>query len=291
MSIVNPFERDGRWYKANFHTHTTTSDGEASVEERVRQYAERGYHILAITDHDKTNDVEGLSSEKFVVVSGMETHPVCPGHHERYHLVCLNVPHGFGLPDEADVNDRIALVKKAGGEAVLAHPYWSGLTINHLLSVHGQVAIEVYNATCTRFGKGFSSVHWDNLLNQRRILPAIAVDDTHHGRDIFMGWTMIKARELTVAAVLQALRTGCYYSSCGPVIEDLRIEDGKVLLRCSPVAEIHFICYSWHGHSLYADGGEELTEAEFALREDFGFVRVEVVDRRGKRAWTNPLMV
>ena len=291
MSIVNPFEQDGRWYKANLHTHTTTSDGEVSVAERVQQYREQGYQILAITDHDQTNDVEGLSTEELLVVSGMETHPLCPDHYDRYHLVCLNVPHGFEIPDEADINARVALVKQAGGEAVLSHPYWSGLDINHLIAVRGHIAIEVFNATCTKFGKGFSSVHWDNLLNLEQMIPAIAVDDTHKGRDIFMGWTMIKAQELTITTVMEALRTGCFYASCGPVIEDLRIKDGKVILRCSPVVEVHFVCASWRGRSYFADEGEDITRAEFTLRENAKFVRVEVVDRRGKRAWTNPLTV
>jgi len=291
LSIVNAFEHDGRWYKANLHTHTTTSDGDVTVQERVQQYREQGYQILALTDHDQTNDVEGLSTEELLVVGGMETHPLCPGHYERYHLVCLNVPHGFEIPDEADVNVRIGLVKQAGGEVVLAHPYWSGLTIDHLLAVRGNIAIEVFNSTCSRFSKGFSSVHWDNLLNQGRMIPAIAVDDTHRGRDIVMGWTMIKVQELTVEAMLEALRTGCFYASCDPVIEDLRIEDGKVILRCSPVAEVHFVCRKWKGSSLYADGGKEMTRAEFTLKEKAEFVRVEVVDRSGKRAWTNPLVV
>jgi predicted metal-dependent phosphoesterase TrpH len=291
MRIVNPFEHDGGWHKANLHCHTTLSDGEVSIEQRVQQYREKDYQILAITDHDQTSDVQGLSTEELLVVSGMETHPPCPGHYEHYHLVCLNVPHGFEMPQDADANARIALVRKAGGEAVLSHPYWSGLDINHLLAVRGNVAIEVYNATCSRFAKAFSSVHWDNLLERGRMIPAIAVDDTHRGRDIFMGWTMIKAEELSVPAMLEALRTGCYYSSCGPVIEDLRLRDGEVFVRCSPVAEVHFICSSWRGHSVYADGGEDLTGAEFALREGAGFIRVEVVDRRGRRAWTNPLLV
>ena len=291
MRIVNPFEYNGGWYKANFHCHTTVSDGEVSIEQRVQQYRERDYRILAITDHDQTSDIERLSTDELLVVSGMETHPPCPGHHEHYHVVCLNVPHGFEIPPDADVNARIDLVKKAGGEAVLAHPYWSGLDINHMLAVRGNVAIEVFNATCSRFARAFSSVHWDNLLERGRMIPAIAVDDTHRGRDIFMGWTMIKAEELSVAALMEALRTGRYYSSCGPVIEDLRLKDGEVFVRCSPVAEVHFICSSWRGHSVYADGEEDLTGAEFTLREGAGFIRVEVVDRRGRHAWTNPLLV
>jgi len=291
MHIVNPFEADGLWHKANLHTHTTTSDGDASLEQRVRQYRERGYQILAITDHDRTNEVEAYSTKGFLVLNGMEVHAPCPGHFEPYHIVCLNVPCGFQIADDTDANTIVELVSTVGGESIVAHPYWSGLSSNHLLAVRGQIAIEVYNATCTKRGKGFSSVHWDELLNQGQIIPAVAVDDTHRGRDIFMGWTMIKAKSLTVAAVMQALRTGCYYSSCGPVIKDLRIEDGRVRLQCSPAVAVHFVCRSHLGRSLYADGGEKITHPEFTLRDGARFVRVEVVDERGGRAWANPLVI
>ena len=290
-NIVNPFEQQGHWYKANFHTHTTTSDGEASLEERVQQYSENGYQVLAITDHNKTNDVTGLSSDGFLVISGMETHPDCPGHYQRYHLLCLNVPHGLEFPEEADANERIRLVKEVGGEMFLSHPYWSGHSLAHLQAVQGYIGIEVFNSTCTRFGKGFSSVNWDGLLNAGRILPAIAVDDTHRGRDIFLGWTMVKAPELTVPAIMDALRKGCYYASCGPIIEDFRVTDGTVHVECSPATEVHFMCHSFKGTSLYVDDGEPITQADFTLKEGSKFVRVEVVDARGRRAWTNPLVV
>ena len=290
MGIVNPFRQNGRWYKANLHTHTTTSDGEATVAARVEQYLAKDYDILAITDHNRTNDVDRYSTSDLLVISGIEMSAFCPTHPEPYHLTCLNVPLGFEILDGADVNDQIEHVKQAGGEAILSHPYWSGLTVNQLLPVQGQVAIEVYNATCTKHGKGFSSVHWDNLLDAGRLLPAIACDDTHRGRDIFMGWTMIRADELTATAVLEALRTGCSYASCGPIIENLRIEDGRVLVQCSPVVEVHFIAEFWHGHSQYAVDDERITSAGFTLREDTEFVRVEVVDDKGKHAWTNPLI-
>ena len=42
----------GNFYKANLHLHTTVSDGVWSPEEAKRRYAERGYSILAFTDHE-----------------------------------------------------------------------------------------------------------------------------------------------------------------------------------------------------------------------------------------------
>lgn len=291
MNLVNPFERPGRWYRANLHTHTTTSDGEVSPAERARQYREKGYHVLAITDHGNTNDVAGLSTDDFLAVSGMETHPQCPGNGDPYHLVCLGIPHGFGFPEESDANTQIALVKAAGGEVIIAHPYWCGHNLNHLLPLDRAVGMEVYNATCSRIGKAFSSVQWDDLLAEGRALPGSACDDTHRGRDIFMGWTMLRCESLTLASVMDAVRTGCYYASCGPTIEDFRMTDGKVTVQCSPAAEVHFICARSSGLSLYADDGDLIQSADFTPSPGRKYVRVEIVDHRGRHAWTNPIVL
>ena len=286
--FTNPFEAPGRWLKANLHTHTTTSDGEAPADERARQYREAGYQVLAITDHHSTNDISGLSSRNFLVINGMEVHPDCPDA-SCYHLVLLNVPQGFACSEEPDPNEIIRKVKAVGGETVIAHPYWCGHTINHLRRIEGAIAVEVYNATCTKIGRGVSSVHWDDMLTAGMILPAVAVDDVHRGRDIFMGWTMIKAEELTADAVMNALRTGCFYSSCGPVIEDVRIVDGTLRVKCSPVMEINFVAQGPHGWG-YASDDEPLTNAEVAISDKWSYVRVEIVDAQGRRAWTNPFV-
>lgn len=290
MEIRNPFDAPGNWYKANFHTHTTASDGEFGLVERAREYRERGYAVLAITDHNYTTDVAGLSDSDFLVLGGLETHPDCPGC-EPYHFVCLNVPHGFDCSEGGDPNERLRMVREAGGEVILAHPYWCGHNINHLLAIDGVVALEVYNSTCTKIGKGLSSVHWDDLLDAGSILPAVAVDDVHRGRDKFMGWTMLKAESLSTEQVMAALRTGCYYSSCGPVIEDFRVVDGQAMVRCSPAAEVHFIAQRANGCSFFADGGEPITSLEKQVGSGWKYVRVEIVDRRGNRAWTNPIVL
>ena len=161
----------------------------------------------------------------------------------------------------------------------------------HLLPLEGHIGIEVYNSTCSKIGKGCSSVHWDNLLDEGQIMPASACDDTHRGRDIFMGWTMLKCPELTTAAVLESLRTGCFYASCGPVIRDLREKDGRLTLECSPATEVHFMCARSTGYALYADDGPPITSASFSANPSARYVRVEVVDAKGRRAWSNPVVL
>ncbi len=291
--FLNPFQEAGSWYKANLHTHTTASDGQATQQERVAQYRTHGYSVLAITDHGVGSDAAGLSTGDLLVMDGIEVTVSRPDDERFYHLVCLNVPPDATVPATADPNDVITWAKQEGGETLIAHPYWSGNNVQDLLPLRGHVGIEVHNAGCQGIGKAFSSVHWDNLLDRGVRTPAVAVDDTHSGnpdsRDVFGGWVMLKMSALTASAVLEALRTGCYYSSSGAEVFDFGVKDGKAYVRCSEAKEIHLMAGNWHGRSAHAEGDRGLTEAEVEVGKDWKYVRAEVVDAGGGRAWTNPI--
>ncbi|MBN1436368.1 MAG: CehA/McbA family metallohydrolase [Sedimentisphaerales bacterium] len=292
MKLVNPFETEGKWFKANLHCHSLASDGDRTTADRVVQYRERGYDVLALTDHRITHDITAFADDGILVISGMEDHPDCYFGGDMYHFVCLNVPFGFERDLPADANDRISAVRQAGGEVILAHPYWCGHNVNHVMAVSGYIGLEVYNACCTPIGKGYSSVVWDDVLAEGRVVPAVAVDDTHYSdRDMCKGWTMIKAKELTIEAIMGALRCGCYYATNGPEIKTLTIADGKAKVTCSPVKEIHFMSRRSIGLSIYAEAGQTLENAEIDIRPDACYVRVELVDETGLRAWSNPFIV
>ncbi len=290
--FVNPFELPGRWYKANLHTHTTTSDGQFSPADRVVQYRGAGYDVLALTDHRATNDVRGLSDRKMLVISGMEYHPPCATRPGLYHLVGINVPHGLALRHPDDANRCIAQVKRAGGETILAHPYWTGHMLSDYVGLKGLAAMEVYNTTCDRAGRACSENEWSHGLDRGFVMPAVAVDDAHGGpeADMFEGWTWLKMPSLSVANVLKALRNGACYGSCGPKIHDFRVVGGKVRLRCSPVKTIHFVSTNGSGARRRAKEGKQITT--FAI--DAGqraYIRAAVTDAAGRRAWTNPIFL
>lgn len=63
-------------YKADFHIHTTASDGQASPTQIVKRAKELDYDIIAITDHDNTNGiVEGMIAAEAVgikLIPGIE---------------------------------------------------------------------------------------------------------------------------------------------------------------------------------------------------------------------------
>lgn len=290
MAFANPFRQDGVWLKANLHTHTTLSDGDTDPAARVAQYAAAGYQVLALTDHRRTADLSGLATPGLTLLRGLEAHPACPNG-AIYHLVCLNVPADFPYDETRPAQEIIAAVRAAGGEVIVAHPYWCGHTVAQILALENAIAIEVYNATCSKIGKADSSVFWDYLLATGRTLPAVAVDDVHRGRDIFLGWTMIRAASAGVDDVMTALRAGSYYASCGPEFLDVQISDGVAEVRCSPVREIQFMCRGASGRSIYAEEGAELTSARWECAKAAGYLRVQIADAQGRRAWTNPVVL
>lgn len=294
MTFLNPFSQSGNWYKANLHTHTTTSDGVLSVTDRVEQYRKAGYDILALTDHRTTNDVRGLSDEKMLVISGMEYHPICRNAPVCYHIVGLNIPKGFVFDDPDNAERCIAQVKNSGGESFLAHPYWSGQSYEIFRDMLSDfVAIEVYNSTCDRHGKACSESEWTCCLDNGHVLPAIANDDVHcaAGEDVCECWTWLKMPSLSVNNVLTALRSGMCYASCGPRISDFKIKDGKVSLQCSVAAKIHFIGGpGGMGTRRRAEGGKSIKSFSMPV-PNWPYVRAVVTDKTGRRAWTNPILL
>jgi hypothetical protein len=293
MKLRNPFTTTGKWYKANLHTHTTSSDGSAGPVETAELYRKAGYHILALTDHDKTNDVRGLSKRNFLVICGMEYHPECPATENPHHLVAINIPHGFRFdePYPTDGNACIGAVQAAGGESILAHPLWCGHRYDMYAYLTGYIGLEIYNTTCDKIGRSSGELDWAHLLDAGRMLPGVADDDAHREIDRFGGWSWLRLKRLTVAAVMDALRTGCYYSSTGPKITDFRVRRGAAEVTCSPVEFIYLSAQTYHGARRKAEAGKAIRKFICPVGKDWAYVRAVAVDHRGRKAWTNPIVL
>lgn len=294
--LGNPFLQEGRWFKAAFHVHTTTSDGDVDVPTRLNQYRKLGYQVVAITDHWKTNDLSAFAEEDFLPIVGLEMHPQTGTGAPAHHFVVLNVPHPFELDRKLAAQAMIDQVLSVGGKVIYAHPYWTTHSLNEMLEVAGYCALEVFNGGChVENDTGYGSVHWDQVLNKGRLIGGIATDDVHNSKLINIGWTMIKAPALNAAAIMEAIEKGCYYASAGPTIEDCRIEDGVIRVITSPVRRITFRCNGvGGGHVVQAKPGETLTSAEWKFagsRRQYQWIRVEVADEMDNRAWTNPFVI
>ena len=50
--MINYIKKGQKQYKANLHSHSVISDGNLTPAEMKKAYKDRGYSILAITDHE-----------------------------------------------------------------------------------------------------------------------------------------------------------------------------------------------------------------------------------------------
>ncbi len=135
--------------------------------------------------------------------------------------------------------------------------------------------------------RGYGWALCDILLNQGRRLTGFATDDAHHvTHDAFGGWIHVWAEELDPDQILESLKAGRYYSSQGPEIKNISIEDDEIVVTCSPAAVI-----SAQGKGARAKfvKGEAITEGRLPLqRFKDSHIRITVLDDRGRHAWSNP---
>ncbi len=299
--LVNPFvlsDGDGyMWLKGNLHSHSTNSDGKVSPQERVDGYVHQGYDYLCVSDHNNITFVETLTCpENFTLIQGAELHPDNPFGGDRHHFVALNISEDMdarAMPPQHVIDE----VKKQGGSIWLAHPHWSGVNIlRDTMPLTGLAGIEVFNTTCRCAGRGESSVHWDDWMDlSGQLLPALGNDDSHaadsEDRDTYQGWTMVRVKERSPEAIVEALESGAGYSSTGPQIFDIQLHSGEgrtveATVKCSPAQRVTAVLDS-RGNE-YHEGGKLFETATFKLRPGSKHVRFEIIAPNGDKAWSNP---
>lgn len=286
-------------YKANLHVHTTVSDGEFTPEEIKRMYSEKGYSVVAFTDHEVMVPHPDLTDEEFLAITSSEisTNQRCDCDFffsKTYHLNIYSpdenkssfntfdkskmwLEHSYGyITDEQekqvynrryDVDDVNKVIEMANAEGCLVsynHPVWSLQDYSDYIDLKGLWGVELYNTGCARNGYFDSAKPLDDLLRNGEKLFPLATDDAHKECDCFGGFTMIKAKELTYDKIFTALKNGDFYASTGPEFYEISIEGSKVKVITSPAA---FVGLSTDCRQLYAKRDEKnlLTEVCFDI--------------------------
>jgi len=293
---TNPFAAEGQWFKGNLHTHTTNSDGEHSPQATVDLYAQAGYDFLALSDHRVLTDPSDLDGRGMVLVPAVEFDGGKASLGQSYHLLALGMRDEAQPLDAAGSQEALDQVRAQAELVFVAHPYWSSLTPDDLTAIQGYDGIEVFNTTCLRgIGRGASEPQWDDVLARGQLVMGIAVDDAHfHYWDAMGGWVMLRAPQLDLASVLDALKRGQFYASSGPEIKALEFDGDTVHVECSPAANVGIIVprpgRGWTtGYLRQCPEPQVFTEVDLPLdAAQGGIFRVEVTDEQGRRAWTNP---
>ena len=210
-------DENKKYYKANLHCHTRTSDGRAAPETVKEEYKKRGYSVVAYTDHEHLFNYKHLSDGDFVAINGYElgitgpkvdTYGPIPSAKQLHiniyskdencdvtpfycesrdwyrfedmrHLVKATDPMEREFSPEF-VNKLVARAHELGFLVSLNHPNWSLITAEDYLGYEGFDFIEVHNTGCIKSGHHTDEAAYNDLMKAGKHIFAIATDDNHN---------------------------------------------------------------------------------------------------------------
>lgn len=217
MSIKYLLPKEGKFYKANLHGHSTNSDGNLTPEEIKEQYKANGYNIVAITEHEYLVDYSYLNDEDFMTLTGYEvaitdfSNPYF-GQRRTTHLnFFASDPHcvthvafdpdyiSYYKGDKKDLkyvgpiykrsytieskNYMIEQANKHGFIVGYNHPAWSLEQPSDILPLKGLNSIEIYNHISeTEHHLGYSPETIRYFAEAGYDVACIAGDDNHNIR-------------------------------------------------------------------------------------------------------------
>ena len=271
MRFSNPFRKAGRWLRGNTHTHTIQSDGKLTPAQVGEAYGKLNYDFVFLTDHWKRTLPPPARGGPLLIAAEELDFDLRGG---NYHVVCLGLQREWPRRKFRSLAELTRLAEREKVLLIMAHPYWCGTPSLRYLNAGPFAGVEVYNTVCDALiGKGYSAVHWDDLLDAGKRVWGIAADDMHTPerragagtlKTIAGGWLMVKAKTCTPKAILQAIRGGDFYATQGPLIKDIGVARRRVRVRCSPVKRINFIANRSEGAVCTAAAGP-LCEAEYLI--------------------------
>ncbi|MBR3933045.1 MAG: hypothetical protein IKJ68_03930 [Clostridia bacterium] len=278
--------KGNKWYKGNLHTHTTISDGRLDIKESIGLYKDNGYDFIAVTDHWKWNFL--TFDMGITVIPGCEYDFGSTCGKDIYHIVAIDCKGEPCIERSSTPQEAIDAIHSCGGICNLAHPAWSLNSPEDLMKLKNVDMTEIYNSAsgvpwnC----RPYSGVILDTMAARGHMWNLCATDDTHfYGKeDSCRSFVYVNSTSEKREHIVNALKEGKYYASQGPQIL-VEIKDGKVIVETTPVCQIVFFT----GKAYVKDRcvvGNDITYGEYTVKKDDGFVRVEVKDKDGNRAWS-----
>lgn len=332
------FKKNDKIYKACLHVHTTISDGQFTPEEIKKLYMEQGYSIVAYTDHEIMVSHSDLTDKNFLALTAVEfsinedfkgknfDYPktyhlnfYSPEANREYisifserhvgrensrklitsEMLKADYPRAYNIDV---VNDMIAKANEEGFISTYNHPVWSLQTREDYLGLKGIWGIEVYNHGGFVEGYLENPVPADDLLREGEPVVLCCTDDAHNLLQAFGGWVMVNAKSLSYDDVFDALKRKDVYSSTGPDIEEIYIEDNYLHVKTSPVKQIFLTAERRFARAENAPTNGTITEANFEIGsylentekyggKDKAYLRVTVCDENGKFAYSRAYFV
>ena len=201
-----PEVRRGPWriLEADFHSHTSFSDGSLSPLALVRQADRRGLDVLGVTEHNTV--WPGRIARAWSQLTGGPT--IIVGEEitsARYHVIALGL--GESVSPGPDLGAILDDVHAQHGFAIAAHPvkrYWPAL-----LPVRDRLdGSEVMHPLA--YTAMLASWRWVDMVtfHDEAIPPLAAIGSSDYHWGTHLGWcrTLVFAHDASADAVMEALR-------------------------------------------------------------------------------------
>jgi hypothetical protein len=285
--VNNMYFKKRYWLRGNLHLHSDQSDGHLTIDSVVRKYAQAGYDFIALSDHWKTFLADTHAPTPLVVLNGAELDGF-----DRlgsyYHVLAI------GLRQQVSPNgvieNALAAAREQGALLFLAHPHWTGNSVEEGLR-HAFDGMEIYNhSSQCETGKGSAGHYWDTILEHRANFTGIAVDDAHFspGEPFWKGgWIMVNSDRKRASDIVAAIRQSNFYATQGPEFHSFTRTGNRIEMEMTPVKFARLVGPRNMGKWVYQAGTLEM--ASFELPGNWPWVRLEIEDSEGHRAWTNAL--
>ena len=214
ITIINPYENINwnkiKRYKANFHTHTTESDGKEIPEKVISLYKMKNYSILSITDHNKFTSIK---TEGLFLIPGVEFGK------NQHHIVSL---FSFKIPEKIETmseEEILNYVDEKEGIAFFAHPGRYKKEIDWYLNLFKKfpniAGIEVLNTGIQSKGKVYGDTDiWDEILKKTmpdRPIWGFGNDDFHNLTQLAINWNVLLLENLDENEIKEAIKKGRFY--------------------------------------------------------------------------------
>lgn len=182
------------------------------------------------------------------------------------------------------------------------HPNFQwAIKVDDMKQLKGERFFEVYNGHPHVHNYGDSVTMgmeelWDKLnthyLRQgQQLLYGLATDDSHNyleykagNSNPGRGWLMVRAKELTPAALIAAMESGDFYASTGVTLKEVEFKKRKLEVEVDAQAGVTYTIQFWGAKRSGQEGVllKEVkgTEASYKLRKGDLFVRAKVISSR-----------
>ncbi|MBE5743694.1 MAG: PHP domain-containing protein [Clostridiales bacterium] len=318
--MIDLLKKNGKFYKANLHAHTTFSDGKMSPLEMKNLYKKNGYSIMAITDHSKFIYHKDLDDKDFLNIAGFEAdfNFYNPDGTTTKRKTC-HVNFFSKNPETAEVlpqnktydiniiNNYIRDMAEKGWVAMLNHPAWSQQGMEEVNTIKGFLGMEIYNHGCNViYNNGFTHDWFRSYISSGNKIYAFATDDVHCGvqangepnkgdNDSCGGYINVSMPSLTYENFFDAIENGRFYPSTGVEIKDLYIDEEKdeLVISCSPVSTVIIkgnTCSSFKVPRIHTDENEitNFVVSMEHIRKQYTYFWVELKTKEGKIAHSQP---